>query len=442
MKFKKVREKDLDYLFVLCKISSIFGLVISIAWIGVFVVTDHWKSALSLAILGIVVSSCWVIARNGRFSTGLMLTQLACLIFVTAFSLLFDISNAAAPRTTHVFLLVIALVGYINLQRESSWQQLSLIAACLLAFIVFTASPLKLSLMDPIPDTFHAARAWVNAVLATGFLCGGVAAMNAEFSTARTARELGAALSGKQFELFYQAQVDSRGAVTGAEALLRWKHPKRGYVAPADFIPNAEKSGFMPRLGGWVVEEACRTLASWQASPVMRDMVLAINVSAAQFIMPDFVEVVRRTADSHGISPGMLKLELTESVFVSDVDEVIRKMRALREAGFAIALDDFGTGYSSLSYLRQLPLTQLKIDRSFVRGVTDNPRVAAVTRNIIQMGHDLHLEILAEGIETSEQWQVMRAYGCTSFQGFQFARPLPRPEFERYALARFQPAAT
>lgn len=162
-------------------------------------------------------------------------------------------------------------------------------------------------------------------------------------------------------------------------------------------------------------------------------MILAVNVSAAQFLMPEFVELVRSTARNYGVPPAMLKLELAESVFVADIDAVVGKMKALHEAGVAIALDDFGAGYSSLSNLRQLPLSQLKIDRSFVRGVADNPRVAAVTRNIVQMGHDLNLDILAEGIETAEQLAVMQAFGCATFQGFLFARPLQLSDFEDLA---------
>lgn len=430
----KNNNKNRKHFHLLCKISSIIGLSIGVIWAIAFAITEHWQPAASLLMLACAVFPCWLVARRGHFSFALLLTQLACLIFVIAFSLVFDVPNAQTPRTTHIYLLVIALVGYINLQREPSWQQRSLIAVCVAAFMILSTTSLTYTVADPIPDAFHEVRAWINAILATGILCGGVVAMNAEFSKTQASRELGAALWSNQFELFYQAQVDAQGKLVGAEALLRWNHPKRGYISPAEFIPMAETSGFMPRLGGWVVQEACRTLSAWRDSPGMNEVVLAINVSAAQFVMPEFVELVRKTAKNHGVSPAMLKLELTESVFVTDIDDVVVKMKALTEAGFAIALDDFGTGYSSLSYLRQLPLAQLKIDRSFVRGITDNPRAAAVTRNIVQMGHDLNLEILAEGIETPDQLQMMHSYGCAAFQGFLFAKPLPLPEFEIYAL--------
>ncbi|MEN5081063.1 EAL domain-containing protein [Bosea sp. TWI1241] len=434
------KTDDGKHFLLLCKISALIGLAIGLTWAALFAATQHWHQAASLALLGLSVVPCWLIARRGHFSLGLQLTQLACMIFVIAFSLVFDTPTETVPRTTHLFLLVIALVGYMNLQRGPSLSQCALIAVCMAAFVVLAATTPIYPFPEPVQDELHAARAWVNALLVASLLCGGILAMSAEFTKTQASRELGAALWGDQFALFYQPQVDAQGRLVGAEALLRWNHPKRGQIPPAEFIPMAEASGFMPRLGNWVMQEACRTLSAWRDKPEMREVVLAINVSAAQFLMPDFADQVRATVRNYGVRPAMLKLELTESVFVADIDAVIRKMKALSEAGFAIALDDFGTGYSSLSYLRQLPLAQLKIDRSFVRGITDNPRVAAVTRNIVQMGQDLDLEILAEGIETPEQLAMMQAYGCATFQGFLFSRPLPLEAFEGFARQSRQEA--
>ena len=223
--------------------------------------------------------------------------------------------------------------------------------------------------------------------------------MQAQFrSQTKNALELRTALSNGQFELFYQAQVRADGSVSGAEALLRWNHPKRGKISPAEFIPLAQRTGFMPTIGEWVIVEACKTLARWQENASTRHLTLSINITADHFVDTGFAAQLLEAVSSNAIDARLLKLELTESVFLSDIDAAIAKMKLLHRAGFAIALDDFGTGYSSLSYLRQLPLKQLKIDRSFVKGVSENGRLSAITKNIVRMGHDLSLEVLAEGV--------------------------------------------
>lgn len=182
------------------------------------------------------------------------------------------------------------------------------------------------------------------------------------------ATELRSALSDSQFELFYRAQVRADGTLLGAEALLRWNHPKRGYIPPADFIALAQQTGFMPTIGAWVIAEACKTLARWQENPATQNLTLSINITADHFVDAGFSGQLLDAASSQGIKPQLLKLELTESVFLFDIEAAIAKMKLLDRSGFTISLDDFGTGYSSLSYLRQLPLKQIKIDRSFVTG--------------------------------------------------------------------------
>ncbi|MCP2158106.1 putative bifunctional diguanylate cyclase/phosphodiesterase [Agrobacterium tumefaciens] len=362
------------------------------------------------------------------------MAQSACILFVCWYSVAIDVSDDTVPRTTHLYLLVIIFVGYMNFQRQRSAAQFLVIAASLVAFVYFCASAARFSFSTPMPQDVRSISAWFNSVFAALMLCGGVAAMQAQFrSHTKKALELRSALSNGQFELFYQAQVRADGTLLGAEALLRWNHPKRGYIPPADFIALAQQTGFMPTIGAWVIAEACKTLARWQENPATQNLTLSINITADHFVDAGFSGQLLDAASSQGIKPQLLKLELTESVFLFDIEAAIAKMKLLDRSGFTISLDDFGTGYSSLSYLRQLPLKQIKIDRSFVTGVTESGRMATITRNIVQMGHDLSLEVLAEGVETEAELRMMLSYGCRLFQGYLFARPTSLVEFEQYA---------
>ncbi|WP_233859897.1 bifunctional diguanylate cyclase/phosphodiesterase [Paraburkholderia sp. HD33-4] len=254
----------------------------------------------------------------------------------------------------------------------------------------------------------------------------------------RAALEVGLrnAIKDNQLLLHYQAQIDGN-RVTGAEVLVRWQHPTRGLVPPADFIPLAEETGLILALGDWVLEAACAQLARWATRPEAAHLTVAINVSVQQFREPDFVDkvfaIIRRT----GARPDRLKLELTESVLVDNVQDIIKKMSALRAKGVVFALDDFGIGYSSLSYLKLLPLDQLKIDRSFVRDVLVDPNDAVIAKTIVALARSLGLGVLAEGVETEAQCEFLAAVGCYAYQGYYFCRPLPVEGFETM-LSRFE----
>lgn len=255
-----------------------------------------------------------------------------------------------------------------------------------------------------------------------------------EAVAARAALEfdLRQALLEKQFLLHYQAQVDSTDIVIGAEVLLRWQHPLRGLVSPIEFIPLAEETGLILPLGQWVLEAACGQLAAWAEHPKTRDLTLAVNVSARQFSQSNFVEQVLSTVNQLGANPRKLKLELTESMLVDNVDDIIEKMSVLKAHGVSFSMDDFGTGYSSLSYLKLLPIDQLKIDRSFVRDVLTDTNDAAIARTIVALGQSLGLSVIAEGVETQLQRDFLAANGCTFYQGYFFSRPLPLSEFATY----------
>lgn len=232
-------------------------------------------------------------------------------------------------------------------------------------------------------------------------------------------------LSRYELVLYYQPVVDVDGRMMGVEALVRWRHPRRGLVSPAEFIPVAEQTGLILPLGQWVLETACQQLAAWATQGARAALTMAVNVSARQFKQPDFVQQVLGLLRKTGANPARLKLELTESLLLSDTQDAIRKMTELQAAGVGFSLDDFGTGYSSLSYLKLLPLQQLKIDQSFVRDVLSDPNDAAIARTILALGQSLGFQVVAEGVETVGQHEFLLLNGCTLFQGYLFGRPVP-----------------
>jgi diguanylate cyclase (GGDEF)-like protein/PAS domain S-box-containing protein len=237
------------------------------------------------------------------------------------------------------------------------------------------------------------------------------------------------ALERNEFELYYQLQIDTTGKAIGAEALLRWRRPSGELISPAEFIPIAEKTGLIVLIGQWVLETACATLNRWQSNQQCCDLQLAVNVSARQFGEKNFANDLQALISRTRIRPEKLKLELTESVVLDNVDETIVKMRSIRELGIVFSMDDFGTGYSSLAYLQQLPLTQLKIDQSFVRNLAENSNDDTIVRTIIALGKSLGLHVIAEGVETETQHILLIKHGCQAFQGYLFSRPIPEKEF-------------
>lgn len=254
-----------------------------------------------------------------------------------------------------------------------------------------------------------------------------------ELVTRRAALEtdLRTALTQGQFTLYYQAQVDIDGHFIGAEALIRWLHPERGLVPPNEFIPLAEDTRLIIPIGQWVLETACRQLVAWAGEPAMADLSIAVNVSASQFHQDDFVQQVMHIIERTGARPERLKLELTESLLVRNVQDVTRKMSALKSLGIGFSLDDFGTGYSSLAYLKQLPLDQLKIDQGFVRDILVDANDAAIARMVVSLAESMGLAVIAEGVETRPQMDYLKQLRCHTFQGYLFSRPVPVAEFEQ-----------
>jgi len=249
------------------------------------------------------------------------------------------------------------------------------------------------------------------------------------------------ALDGGQFELHYQPKLDlNTGRISGVEALLRWRRPGFGLVYPAEFVPVMEDTGMVVRVGAWIIDEACRQIAAWNAQGV-RDVRVAVNVSSRQFVEGDLEGDIRSALARHDVDPGFLELELTESALMSNAEHTIQVLGSLKTLGIRIAIDDFGTGYSSLAYLKRFPIDKLKIDIAFVRDITTNPDDAAIALAIISMAHSLHMQVIAEGVESRAQMALLRRHRCDEIQGFHFARALPPAELAQLVLDnRAQPS--
>lgn len=248
--------------------------------------------------------------------------------------------------------------------------------------------------------------------------------------------ELRTAIEKQQFQLYYQIQVDGSHRPLGAEALIRWVHPERGTISPVRFIPLAEEIGLILPIGQWVLETACAQLKAWEQDVLTRNLSLSLNVSAKQFHQECFASQVQETIQRHGINPELLKLELTESMLVEDIEKTICCMKTLNEIGIRFSLDDFGTGYSSLQYLKRLPLEQLKIDQSFVKDIAIDNNDKAIINTIIAMAHSMGINVIAEGVETEAQRQQLLQSKCSQFQGYLFSKPVPIELFSAHLLSR------
>jgi len=242
------------------------------------------------------------------------------------------------------------------------------------------------------------------------------------------------ALDRNELSLHYQVQVDASAQPVGAEALIRWHQAERGMISPAEFIPLAEETGLILPIGYWILKQGCETLVDWAKYPETRELKLAVNISSRQLSQADFVEQICAMLTETGANPALLKLEITESVILDNVEDTIAKMHAVRDLGVNFSMDDFGTGYSSLSYLQKLPLEQLKIDQSFVKNMAFNNHDSAIIRTILSLGKNLDINVIAEGVETEIQRELLTRYGCLKFQGYLFGRPVPADTFKLQLL--------
>ncbi len=416
-------------------IGSAMMVVVGLSWGIYFATKGAWAIVvMDAAILAIGITSAWLTERK-HTRRAFFLLMVSMFVIICAVSLLLDVPSPQAPRSTHHFLLVLAVASLLFLRDERAALRYGVTGACLAAFVMLASSQLGVTTNYTLPDGMRVWGTWVNngfSALGVYLLIHVLVSDITELSSLEI--DLRKGLLRDEFFLVYQPQLTAQGEVTGAEALLRWRHPKLGLVPPDDFIPLAEQSGLILPLGAWVLGTACAQLVAWSRQPGLDTLTLAVNVSLHQFRQPDFVQQVQSVIERTGAQSRLLKLELTESSLVHDMDDIIHKMEQLKALGVGFSLDDFGTGYSSLNYLKRLPLDQLKIDQSFVRDVLTDPNDAAIARMVIGLGDSLHFAVIAEGVETLGQREFLMQNGCNLFQGYLFSKPIPAEAFERYVL--------
>ncbi|EKN01490.1 bifunctional diguanylate cyclase/phosphodiesterase [Acidocella sp. MX-AZ02] len=405
--------------------SGLITILVGLGWSAAFIHFDRpVLAALNADLVVFGITLVWF-AYQGRLAAAASLAG-HLLPFFIAVACLFDTVPVGVYRATHLHFLAVALGGYFVFRDGSVYMKYVMPACCLIGFVVFSNT--SISFHDPklvIPASAAEIGAWTNTLIAMGELIFIVVIMNADLSVRRTMDvEMRKAIANGDFQLHYQPQINEAGRVVGAEVLIRWRHAKMGNVPPVKFIPLAEETGLIVPIGNWVLRSACAQLAQWEAQQHTQHLTMAVNVSASQFRQPDFVQTVSEIIRLSGVTPSKLKLELTESMFIDNVDATVAKMIALKAIGISWSLDDFGTGYSSLSVLNRFPLGQIKIDKSFVRDMLTNARNMVVTQAIIELAGKLNLQVIAEGVETREQLNRLREVGCLNYQGYFFSPPL------------------
>jgi EAL domain-containing protein (putative c-di-GMP-specific phosphodiesterase class I) len=412
-------------------LGSGIAIAVSVGWGVFFLLRGSWVVVGLDAFTALLGCSIAHLTRRGHLRAASRLLVGTMYVVLCVNAALLDIPSADTPRSAHNFLLALGLVTSLLMRDERPWLRHGTPLLCFATYIVFASSNLGWVTAYALPESVRSNGVWVNQALAmlTVYLMLHVIQNDvAERNTLEG--ELRDALLRGEFLLHYQPQVADSDRVVGAEALVRWHHPQRGMVPPGEFVPVAERCGLMPLLGDWVLKTACQQLAVWQRRPETAALTLAVNVSALQFAQADFVVKVMACVVQAGIDPTRLKLELTESMLAHDLEDIVAKMTALKARGIGFSLDDFGTGFSSLSYLRRLPLDQLKIDQSFIANMLNSPKEAAIVQALISLGRSLHIDLIAEGVETAEQLRFLQAQGCSVYQGYLFSRPVTASAFE------------
>ena len=422
-------------------LGSFLLTVLGTGWGVFFAIRGAWINVvidLAMVLVGLAIG---VLTQKKRTRMAFFLFIFTAFWVICAISLFFDVPSALAPRSTHHFLIVLAVSALLFLHDDRPVLRYLVTGICLLAFVVLASTNASFAAHDALPDSVRITGTWVNNTFSAASLYALTHIMMTDMAEQSfMATELRKGIGREEFFLVYQPQVTSTGTVIGAEALLRWQHPKLGQVGPDEFIPLAEQTGLILPLGAWVLRKACTQLVAWSHHADTADLMLSVNVSAQQFRQPNFVDLVLSTVQLTGVRPHRLKLELTESSLVHDIEDIIQKMTALKAMGVGFSLDDFGTGYSSLSYLKRLPLDQLKIDQSFVRDVLTDEHDAAIARMVIDLGKNLGFTVIAEGVETRGQRAFLVGHDCHLFQGYLFSKPIPIEQFPDYCLHSRVPA--
>ena len=409
-----------------------------VGWAIYFLQKGAWDIVAMDFVMLLLGISGGILTYLRRTRIAFFLIGISIFLLVCGVSLVLDVPSAMAPRSTHHFLLVLAVASLLVLRDDRPMLRYLVTGSCFLAFVVLASTNMGIESQHALPDSVRIGGTWANNFFAAAGLYALIHIIVSDFAeNFAMEMDLRKGIARGEFFLVYQPQVTSGGVVFGAEALLRWQHPTLGVVPPDEFIPLAEQSGLILPLGTWVLGAACDQLVDWSKRADMAELTLSVNVSAYQFRRSDFVQQVASVMERTGVSPRRLKLELTESSLVQDMDDIIQKMVELKALGVGFSLDDFGTGYSSLSYLKRLPLDQLKIDKSFVDDVLTDPNDAAIAHMVIELGQNLGFSVIAEGVETQGQCDFLEQNGCHLFQGYLFSRPIPLPQFTDYCSRHY-----
>lgn len=415
---------------------GIYMLILNgVFWLLFDVVMGHKPLVVLNALLVLVCVTLFALYRWASYRITAFVSFLTLFFFACVVSL-FDIPEQNVPRSQHLFFIALAMYPYILFYKEKAWVRLVPAMLSVAAFLFFEFSTFAIPEASSVPS--H-----IRHYLALGVSFSACMAILALIHVIHTdlydkdeiEHELKLAIFQDQLELFYQPQVDGEGKTIGAEALIRWKHPTQGVLSPDKFIPYAEKSGDIVPLGRWIMRTACEQLVAWQNNPLTKHLVLSVNVSAREMQEDDFVLHIAQSIEKYAVNPNNLKLEITETTLLHDLDNVIEKIRAINALGIGFSLDDFGTGYSSLSVLKDLPVNEIKIDKGFVDDITEETTELPVTDTLLSLGESMNIHSLAEGVETLAQWRYLKARGCDKFQGYFFGKPMEIDAFNQSLLA-------
>jgi diguanylate cyclase len=405
-------------------------IVGSLPWAAHFLFIDRpWVAWMpGLAIIGSTATLVLLQHRLPRAAS--IFYCLSAWVVVLALSLLVDLPGDGIPRSTQLYLIPLFVCSYFLLQYRPGWL-LGLMSVLILgAFVALQTFDLRFVPVPPVPVHTRQVGVGLVAVLTALLTYACIVTMMRDARQA-SALELDFArgIAAGEIEPFFQAQCNAQGELIGAEVLMRWRHPKRGLVSPAEFVPIAEATGLIEPAGQRLLEQVSRLMSSWQDGGPLHGIPISINVSSYQLQSESAAERLIATVPPALAGAGLVKFELTESAYSDDFEQLRERMLRMRAHGIRLALDDFGTGFSSLSRLRGLPLDQLKVDQSFVHDLPDDADACRIAVTIVHLGLDMGLEVVAEGVENVRQLDCLREMGCTAFQGHWFSRPVSATRF-------------
>lgn len=418
----------------LMKIANFVIIALSAGLLVFYLAINNWQTAcLEFAILLIGLLSTWYcLHKNFKAVTYISIPLFYITICFTC--LFFDVPTAEVPRSVHHYLLPLAVYAFVLTKEKTSYLKFAMPMLILITYLVLACTKLGIDLSGLDNET-KLMTLWLHNLVALSVLCISVFIAQSEHNIRLALElELSKAILNKELQVFLQPQVDATGKTVGAEALVRWEHPIFGTIMPDTFITTAEQTDLILHLGRQVLETACNQLANWAKDANTAHLTLSVNLSVKQFQDVNLVQNIAMLIEDTEINPHKLKLEVTESIFVTNLDDVVKKMNQLKELGIRFSLDDFGTGYSSLTYLRRLPLSELKIDKSFIKDVLSNMRDAAIAKMIISLASELNIAVTAEGVETAAQRQFLIENGCLNFQGYLYSAPLTVARFNEFMI--------